>query len=378
MNKKKSLFRCVNNIFIISLFLLVFVIYPVIGDNSGTEKTITDITGEKITLNVPAERVVVANSRTLPELAAIEGDTFLDNIVGIGSELKKNDMDTYNVIEKKYPQIADIPDVGHWTDDTFNTELVISLHPDVVIFPSHLSDEAKKSKETLQKAGIPVIEVDFYTKPLENPSKSMKIYGQLFGKEERADELAVFFDNKVKTIEDTIKQRSNDLPTVYFESGSKGPNDFGSTYGKTNWGAILSAAGGKNIAADIADTSAINPEYLISQNPDYIIIGGSNWPAQADSLRLGYEATPEQSKELLKGFTSRSGWSNLNAVTSGDMYGIYQGFSQRYTNFIALEALAKWLHPDLFPDFNPDTDLKAYHDKYIPWDYSGNWFTSLN
>jgi iron complex transport system substrate-binding protein len=36
------------------------------------------------------------------------------------------------------------------------------------------------------------------------------------------------------------------------------------------------------------------------------------------------------------------------------------------------------MYPDLFADIDPAANLKAYHERFLPIDYSGTFWVSLN
>ena len=42
-----------------------------------------------------------------------------------------------------------------------------------------------------------------------------------------------------------------------------------------------------------------------------------------------------------------------------------------------MQAFAKWLHPDLFEDVDPEATMVKLHDEFLPIDYSGVFWGSL-
>ena len=42
-----------------------------------------------------------------------------------------------------------------------------------------------------------------------------------------------------------------------------------------------------------------------------------------------------------------------------------------------MQAFAKWMHPELFADIDPDATMKELHDTFLPIDYSGVFWGSL-
>ena len=81
---------------------------------------------------------------------------------------------------------------------------MIALNPDVVIIHNWefmwSGIATKEALAKLEKAGIPVVFVDFYMDPMGNSTKSMLLLGQILGKEQRAKEIVDFYDQHVDTV----------------------------------------------------------------------------------------------------------------------------------------------------------------------------------
>ncbi|MEM9442948.1 MAG: ABC transporter substrate-binding protein, partial [Pseudomonadota bacterium] len=46
-------------------------------------------------------------------------------------------------------------------------------------------------------------------------------------------------------------------------------------------------------------------------------------------------------------------------------------------HFVALQTFAKWFHPDLFEDVDPIANFEELHDRFLPIDFSGVFWASL-
>ncbi len=349
------------------------------GTPTPSQITVTDLAGREVSVTMPVERIVLASARHLHEVAALIGEDFLTKIVGWGPDLNLYDQDTYLKYEEKFPEIANIPDVGYHYKGTFSVETVISLAPDVVIFPLWMVDQEGVAEDIfrLEKTKVPTIFIDYNKKPFENPVESTLLLGRLLGKQKRAQEIVDFYQEQVNIVSSRLEEIDGPKTTVYVEVGG-GPPEYSNTYGNTGLGAVVVKSGGANIAEGIIEKSGpINPEYLLKTNPDVIILSGSYWPADPDSMRLGYHANAEESRELLRAFTERPGWNTLDAVKNGRVHSSFHGFSFRIYNFAGILAFAKWFYPDEFKDIDPVETFKEFHEKFLPVDYSGVWMLSL-
>lgn len=355
-------------------------------DNTNVEEidstvTVTDLDGREVEISLPAERIVLVSARHIHEFSAIMGDSFAEKIVGWGSDLEAYDKDTYNVFLEVYPEIADIPDIGYHSKGTFSVETVISLNPDVVVLPLWLnSDETVlEDIKKMEQAGIPSVFVDFNRNPFDNPVKSMELFGKITGEEERAAEIANFYQEQVDMVADRLAEISTSKPSVYIECASKGPSEYGNTYSGQGWGAMVEKAGGANIADGVIEGSGpINPEYLIKESPEVIILSGSNWEGVADSMKLGFYAEEDDSLQRLTNYTKRAGWDTISAVQTGRVYGIYHGMSFRIYNFAGIQAFAKWFYPEEFEDINPAGNLQEFYNKFMPVELTGVWMTGIS
>ena len=200
---------------------------------------------------------------------------------------------TWDVFVKEFPEIDKIPDVGYVAKNNFSIENVIGIKPDVVFLAANDQKTLSEGVEKLQKAEIPVIFLDYHTQSLELHEKSTLAIGEVMGKKERAKELIDFYKKQLKKVTDTLdKVKLGKKPRVYVEFSDKsGPSVFGASYGKKMWGALIEQMGGDNIAKDIVKKASepINPEAVLSANPEIIIFAGNSYGNSKANIPLGYD-----------------------------------------------------------------------------------------
>jgi len=345
-----------------------------------TRITVTDIAGRQVSVTVPVEKVVLGYAKHLPTFTAVAGEDFLRKITGWGLSRTVRDQGIYLKYKEKYPEIEAIPDVGSHAQGTFNVEKVISLKPDVVIFPLWmLLNEYEGTVEDIarmERVGIPTVFIDCWEKPFEKTIPSTLLLGILLGKEKRAQEIVDFYQKRVNEVVSRLQKIKRPRPRVYVENGSGGPSKYGFTCGNYAWGIMVVKAGGINIAEGIIKRwGQINPEYLLKTNPDVIIIAE---PKPPSSMRPGYHANPEESRRLLKAFTERLGWNTFSAVKRGRVYGVFDSYLiYNIYNFAAIEAISKWFYPDEFKELDPEADLREFYKMFLPVDYSGEWMIGI-
>lgn len=346
--------------------------------------TVTDMAGRTVKIKTPVERIILVRSRDIYELAVLLGDELPEKLVAWGPDIKTADKDAYLKFTSKYPKLRSLPEVGSIFSDAVNPEQVLSLDPDLVIMDIFMIERGYKSVDKLQQAGLPLLFLDGSGDPLSSPQKSLRVLGKVLGKEKRANEVVNFVDEQIELVVEKLKKIRKPIPKVYIETGDQGPGKFGSTYGGygtptkyASWGAVMEQCRVNNIADGIVKNMApINPEYVITADPDIIFISGADWTAPM-SMRLGYLAKEEASRKLLAGFTNRPGWSGLTAVKNKRVYSLFHGFVMHIFDFAGYQGMAKLCYPEEFKDVNPEKNLKEFHDKFLPIEYSGIWTLSI-
>lgn len=232
----------------------------------------------------------------------------------------------------------------------------------------------------MDAAGLKYAFIDFRQKPLENTTVSMQLLGDLLGQSERAEKYNEFYNAKVKEITDRVAETA-DRPDVLIWMAA-GFNDCCAVAGDSNLGTLVTAAGGHNLGPEVlgADSTTITAEKLIELNPDKIIVTGGEWardPNRTDAIRhveLGYQSSPELALQTCDGPLSQAGMDQLDATKNGNYFAVYHQFYDNPYNVFALEAFAKWIHPEQFADLNPTQDFKDFHKEWLPFEYSGAFF----
>lgn len=345
---------------------------------------ITDVTGQKVTLKKPAERVLLqwsGSGGAFITMSAIMGKDVPNVIAGIDSSLMEYRADMWNRFKKDLPALEKIPSIGSVSDKTFNIEQVLALNPDVIFIPLDLKEQYESDvKAKLDTAGIPTIYIDYHSEKLENHQRTIDAIGKALGKEERAAELKQFYTDHVTKVTDRINKISKPKPKVYIETGNEGPEGAGVAYSsKVAWGALATVCGADLITKDVVESAGpVNPEFILEKDPDIIMIMGSYWPKKPTAMRLGFETNEENSQKLLKAFTQREGWDKLKAVKNKQVYSAHHGLPREVYDCAVFEYLAKTYYPEEFADIDPEATLKEFYEKFLPFSYGGTWFMHLN
>ena len=339
--------------------------------------TITDITGNTIELEKPLEHAAIQLSGSggpLLTMAALDRDNYTSKIAAMDKGLEANRQDLWDLLLEANPELADIPKIGDATKDQISAEQLLTMGVDGVIAPVR---QKAKMDVIAEKTGIPVIYIDYHSQKLENHLASTKIIAEATGLTKNVDEITKFYEDVVGDIEERAAKLDRST-SVYFETSSSGPTEFGNTYGADiMWGAILNAVGADNIATHFMaanDAEALSAEQVLVSNPDKIIFAGSLWANQPDSVKMGFSVSKDEALASLKPYREREGWDKLTAIQNNELYAIGHPMTREMLDFYSYAQLAKLFHPDEFADLDPEAMIKEYFDKYMPIPYEGTWF----
>lgn len=272
----------------------------------------TDGLERVVKLEGPAQRIVsMAPSNT-------------ENLFAIGAGDQVVGRDEFS----DFPtEASSIPSVGGGFGD-YNYEAIVNLQPDLVIAAEINTPDQVKALEDLE---ITV----FY---LKNPTSLDDMYANLVtialltGHEVEANNLIESLRTRVSAVEEKLGEVS-DRPKVFYELDATDPNAPYTAAAGTFIDALISQAGGENIASDLGGQYVpISAEELLLRNPEIILLGDA-----------AYGITPEM-------VSARPGWEAIDAVKNQRIYEFDDDLVSRPGPRLVdgLEALALLFHPEVF------------------------------
>lgn len=344
--------------------------------------TVTDLDGQTYRFDRPIQKAIVAWSGgggPFFVIAGLFGDDLPDALANLDSSLSVNRYDMYEHFTGEMPRLKELADFGEINGGTFDVEAAIASGADVMILPLGLKPAAQEGiQKQLEAADIPVIYIDFHAETPERHAQSVELIGKLYGREERAREMIDFYMAHVEPLYERVEKllAENERPLVHVEVGMNGPDappkGFSNTY---SWGKMIYDMGGTCTGEGIVNNQEdMDPEALISMDPDKIFLAGAYWPSSPDSIRSGYLSSEDETRGLVKNYLTRTGWSELSAVKNGEVYIIPHAIARDIYDCASYEALARFIWPEEFADLDPSATLKAFFDEFLPFSYGGNWY----
>ncbi|CAM6854957.1 ABC transporter substrate-binding protein [Morganella morganii] len=354
----------------------------VLMSSAAWAETVVDAAGRTVEVPEKVERILLGEGRMIHAVALLEGDKPLARIAGWQGDFRKLDPQSYAVYKAKFSEIDKIPLIGNTTEDSVSAEKVLTLNPDVAIFGLAGHGPGKNSELVgqLEKAGIPVVFVDFRNEPLKNTLPGMRVLGKVLHREEKAKAFEDFYQKQMKLVTDvTDKIPEDKKPTVFIDLRAGSFPDCCGTAGNGNLGNFIDLAGGKNIAKDVLPTplGTMNLEKVIAADPDIYLVSGAKAPGSTDAgVQLGAQATEADAKASLKAITERKGINTLTAVKEGRDYAIWHNYYNSPYNVIAAQAFAKWFYPEQFKDLDPKKTMDEMYSQFLAVEPTGTYWVS--
>jgi iron complex transport system substrate-binding protein len=219
--------------------------------------------------------------------------------------------------QSDYPKNAPRTKLSGFTP---NVEAIAGYKPDLVV----ASFDPKGLVAALRKLRITVV-LHPAASTLTDAYRQIDQLGKLTGQRRQAGSLVVRMQKRIREIVASAKPRRS--LSVYHELGP----DFYSATSATFVGRVYRLFGLANVA-DAADTTSsgypqLSPEYIISRNPDLIVLADSVCCAQTPAT-----------------VAARPGWSRIAAVRTGSVVRVDDSIASRWgpriVNFVRAVATA--------------------------------------
>ncbi|PWR74555.1 ABC transporter substrate-binding protein [Methanospirillum stamsii] len=335
----------------------------VLADNSGTQIHFTDANGREITLEKNPERI------------AFSSYMIAEAIKLIGAWDKVAGRDGYISDPKLYPNLDTIPAIsdsdGH---SHMDFEKIVEIKPDVLIMPAK-NDNTNQDDDQLVinslEPDIPVVYIDV-TNP-DTFNENLKNLGKITGKEENAERYLDFYNGIMNQItEKSSSIPDTEKPNVFVKAAGYTPDQLCTKGNKeVIWNQICDISGGKSISSDLNQGwTDVDPEWLVNKDIDAIV--AECWD-QLYPGTFGYTATePSQKKtsadKIIADIANLEELSQSDAVKNNRIYLMHDPLMNTPRFIIGTAYLAKWFHPELFQDLNPEKIHEQYLD-FLDADY---------
>ena len=330
-------------------------------DSAGT-RLITDSEGREVEIPEKVESIVCLNVGALRYTCYMQAQ---DLVIGVEDYEKEQSISRgYNYVN--FELFQDLPVVGN--NGEHYPEEIISADPDVIVMSAYDDSDADSLQE---KTGIPVVVVPGSDSMMdEGAYETFRIMGELYGKEDRAQELIDYMDSIKEDLETrTADVAEEDKLTAYVAGVSyKGAHGFEGT--EAGYGPFA-AINAKNLADETGQTGPfdIDPEQVLAWDPDVIFVDFNG----LDLVNEDYASNPEYYEQLTavqegrvySQISFRSSASNLDTALADTYYAASVLYPEQFADVDPEEKAAEIFEMLLGENFYEDLKANGYEFRQI-------------
>ncbi len=347
-------------------------------------RDLVDLAGRNVSVPETVDRFIISEGGYAILLALLQPADPLDGLVGMMNPVGERDPGVERQLRILDPRLDEVPVFGVRSGETVSAEAIVQLAPQVAIFG--LQDHGPGADQAeliaqLESVGVAVVFIDFRIDPANNTAPSIALVGEVLGAGDRADAFLAFYRERRAAIADKLRKATS-APRVFFQAHvGRFPCCVGFADGML--GPFVGLAGGENIADAVAPgpVGRHTEEFLLVENPDVWIGSASGSAADlaagAGYLALGAGVGAAEAQAGLSAAYRTGPLATLDAVASGRTHAVWHGFYNSPLNIVALEAMAKWIHPELFAETDPQKTLAEIYSGFLPFELDGRYFASI-
>ncbi|VVB72896.1 Vitamin B12-binding protein [uncultured archaeon] len=317
-----------------AIFIAIALLFSILISGSAAMDArsinITDCIGRNTTVPAEINRVISLNADATRIVVSLGAG---DRIVGV---------DSYSlrcpILNKTYPRLKEVKDVGSHISGTLSMESLASLKPDVILLSGSSKDLADKIQAEL---GIPCVCTYFNVSKVDDFLSAYEVLGELMGKKERSRDIQSFIRNKINGIINVSSAIPKDQYPRVITIGQPLSND---PFKIVTVSSVIDWAGGINAGADSykggSPSKVVAIEQIAKWDPDMIFINGLAL-IDVDTI------------------LNDPNWKQLRAVKEGKVYKIYSAMVGYDPAIFMVQPmnLAKIMHPDRYTfDFQEEAD----------------------
>ena len=324
-------------------------------------RVIADAAGRTVEIPAEVNQVVCVGVGALRYTCYVGG---ADRVIGVEDyETKPGMSRLYNYVN--FDKFKDLPVIG--TNGEPFVEEIVGVDPQVIVMSSYAKQDADELSE---KTGIPVVVVPGSDTTLDDKAyETIRILGELYGLEDRAETLTAYLRGVQKDLDDrTASIPVESKPACYVGGVSfKGQHGFEGTeayYGPFD---LIHA---KNLANTTDQTGAFNidVEQVLAWDPDVIFLDFNGMSL----IKEDYEAHPDfynaltavQEGKVYSQISFRSSASNLETALADAYYAACIMFPKAFSDIDPVEKAGEIFEALL--GTNPYEDLKGAGYEFRP------------
>ena len=321
--------------------------------------TLVDSADRIVTVNKPVERIVFTNQ------AMTEGISLLgtcDRVVG---------REYFIPAPELFPELMELDSVnGPMGPYDVDYEKVFELDPDIFL-TGYVPVPGLEDVIATLEPEIPVVALNFY-EPHTLAENTRKLR-YVLNTEEKGEEFIAWYEGVTNSIEEKASGLSEeDKPRVFMKLTGWTPEELGTFTDEMPYVKYLFETNGAiNIAADLPGpggwVSEVDLEWLTEQNPDTVVAcirpdfysGSFGYKMDDDSVAIAIR------DEIM----AMDVFADSDAVQNDRVYLYHCDLISTPRCVVGMAYWAKWFHPELFSELDPQDIHQEYLTDFLGIDY---------
>lgn len=319
---------------------------------TGNLRTVTDMGGREVAVPETISRVFCSNPIGTVDIYLLDPDYL------VGWNFRPTG-DNRKYIPEVY---LNLPSLGVWMGSgaTPNDEEIVRQNPDVILCYWTADDVGRDMADGVRdETGVPTLLLDY---DIRQCAQMYRYVGELLGCVDRAEELAVYCEEKLAYIAAcTEKIPASERKSVYIAQGTGGLST--DPVGSMHVTDALELIQTDNVA-DLPGTSgqgmgmpSVNIEQIIMWDPDAILVSE-------------YSMSDSESSDLYGEIIDDENWKNIRCVSEGAVYRLPQspfawfGRPPSVVRLLGCLLVMKLLYPDYTADIDLVEETRAFYQLF--------------
>lgn len=271
-----------------------FLTLSLVGTGFSQKNMIISPQGDTVSVQRPIERLVCIGHGCLRMLAYLNAT---DVVVGVEQQEKKELGSHVRPYLQAYPHLKKLPSIGPGTRG--DAEKILACRPQLILWSE---PEETQKKRLQQRTKLPVLSFDpgNLNEGLTHFIQSLRFLGALLQREQRAEEVILYFQNSLQELQQLGQQLPDSIRIYVGGIAFKGCHGLSSTHPRFT---ALQLLGVRNVMQDIQTISPnpvrIDLEHLIARRPTHLMIDQACLQSAQKDLQMLRSLLPLQQEPTL-------------------------------------------------------------------------------
>ena len=338
--------------------------------------TVKDALGSDVTVKHKIDKVALTDISTVEFFASCWGEGWADHVCMMPGNISSRDASLGKYIYDTWPNLSKLPKcpdlfTSMGSNPNAVAEKILDTDPDLVVLPGATMawiTGLEGFYKLFSNSGVPVFNTMFYTNGLTEivAEPNYGSMGKILQKDARCNAIVAFHNEKLAVLKSKLASHDKSV-RIYYEI----PGVTASAYGSViNMGVPEVDLLGTNVLSGVPVDMEYNIEKMTIADPDWIFIVDTSYYSGDQCMGFFTKKDDSKAASTLSQYTSRDGWSDLDAVKDKHVALVYGELRHSVSSLYTAYQMANIIDKGLVSDAELaqlETDLGTV----LPWKFSG-------